>query len=229
MTASSHPLVRVVLVDDQPLFRTAIGTLLDAQGDIEVVGHADDGRQALDVVAATLPDVVLLDLEMPVLNGLEAARVLRERHPDVRIVMLTVNDDDEDFHAAIQAGVHGYLLKDLHPAELFDQVRSASSGRSPIAPQLLPRLLDLVRRSEQPTHDAGPAPAPPRHGLSDRELEILQHAARGLSNREIGRQLFITEGTVKNHVHNALHKLGLDNRVQATALLVQEGLTGPQA
>jgi two-component system nitrate/nitrite response regulator NarL len=212
----------VLRVDDQSLFRRAIATLIDAQEDMSVVGQADDGRAGLALVAEHRPDVVLLDMEMPVMDGLEAARAITARHPATSVVMLTVNDDDEHFLGAIRAGAQGYLLKDLHPAELFDQIRSAARGRTPISPTLLPRLLEHVRRSEPAA--AVPEEDGPGNILSERELEILRLAAEGLSNREIGRRLFITEGTVKNHVHNALRKLGLENRVQATAYLVEEGL-----
>ena len=216
------PAIRVLLVDDQSLFRRAIASLIDAQGDMTVVGQADDGRAGLAMVAEHGPDVVLLDMEMPVMDGLETARAITAQHPGTSVVMLTVNDDDEHFLGAIHAGAQGYLLKDLHPAELFDQIRTAVRGQTPISPALLPRLLEHVRRSEPPA--AAPEHDGPERLLSERELEILRLAAEGLSNREIGRRLFITEGTVKNHVHNALRKLGLENRVQATAFLVEEGL-----
>lgn len=214
--------IRVLLVDDQSLFRDAIATLIDAQPDMEIVGAAAHGQEALDLVPTCRPDVVLLDMDMPVMDGLETARELTRRHPDTTVVMLTVNDDDEAFLAAIQAGARGYLLKDMHPRELFEQIRSARDGQTPLSPVLLPRLLEYVRRTEAPV-----APAErPDHLLSERELEVVQLAAEGLSNRQIGRRLFITEGTVKNHVHNALRKLGLENRVQAATYLVEEGLLG---
>lgn len=213
-------LIRVVLVDDQSLFRHAIATLIDAQPDMSVVGQATDGKKGLAVVLSTKPDVVLLDLEMPGMDGIEAAREIIAELPETKVVMLTVNDDDDSFLAAIHAGAHGYLLKDLHPRDLFLQVRSAVSGQSPIAPQLLPRLLDRVRQDP----GARTSASRPSHDLSERELEILQRAAEGLTNREIGQRLFITEGTVKNHMHNALRKLGLENRVQAAAFLAREGL-----
>jgi len=221
--ASLEDIIRVVLVDDQSLFRQAIATLVDAQPDMSVVGQATDGEEGVAAVLSTKPDVVLLDLEMPGMDGIEAAREIIAALPGTKVVMLTVNDDDDSFLAAIHAGAHGYLLKDLHPRDLFAQVRSAVSGQSPIAPQLLPRLLDHLR--------GGPgrasSPKPPHHGVSERELEILQRAAEGLTNREIGQRLFITEGTVKNHMHNALRKLDLENRTQAAAYLAERGLGHP--
>lgn len=225
MQTESGEVVRVLLVDDQSLFRDAIGTLIDAQPDMQVVGAAGHGQEALELVPRCLPDVVLLDMDMPVMDGLDTARELFRRHPGTTVVMLTVNDDDEGFLAAIQAGARGYLLKDMHPTELFEQIRSARDGQTPLSPALLPRLLQFVRSAEAPASRT----ERPYHGLSDRELEILRLAAEGLSNRQIGRRLFITEGTVKNHVHNALRKLGLENRVQAAAYLVEEGLFDPSA
>lgn len=221
-TTPAHP-IRVVLVDDQGLFRQAIATLVDAQANMSVVGQAANGEEGVTVVLTTEPDVVLLDLEMPGMDGIETAREILAHLPRTKVVMLTVNDDDDSFLAAIRAGAHGYLLKDLHPQELFDQIRSAVSGESPIAPKLLPRLLEQLRGGPD-----GEVPSSrPSHDLSDRELEILQCAAEGLTNREIGRRLYITEGTVKNHMHNCLRKLGLDNRMQAAAYLTQEGLRHP--
>lgn len=213
--------IRVVLVDDQQLFRQAIATLLAGQPDMEVVGQASGGAQGIQVVQDTLPDVILLDVDMPGCDGIETARRITELGIGARIVMLTVNDEDDLLLSAIRAGAHGYLLKDLHPTDLYEQVRSAAAGHSPISPSLLPRMLDELRNPETedtPEDDESP------HDLSPRELEILQHAAQGLTNREIGRRLYITEGTVKNHIHNSLRKLGLDNRTQAAAFLSRKGL-----
>ncbi|MDO5736538.1 MAG: response regulator transcription factor [Propionibacteriaceae bacterium] len=222
-TWSAERPIRVVLVDDQGLFRQAIATLVDAQADMSIVGQAANGEEGVSIVLAAEPDVVLLDLEMPGMDGIEAAREIIAHRPATKVVMLTVNDDDDSFLAAIRTGAHGYLLKDLHPHELFEQIRSAVSGQSPIAPKLLPRLLEQLRQG--PASEA--APTAPRHDLSERELEILQSAAEGLTNREIGRRFYITEGTVKNHMHNCLRKLGLENRTQAADFLTTQGLRYP--
>lgn len=213
---------RVLLVDDQALFRQAIATLLDAQPDMEVAGQADNGLVGVEMARETHPDVVLLDMEMPVMDGLAAARLMLEEDPNLKILALSVNDD-EHLVEALRIGVHGYLLKDLAPAELFDQIRAAARGETPISASLVGRLVDELRTARVS------APAPdeeesPEVLLSPRELEILQLAAVGMTNRAIARRLSITEGTVKNHMHNALHKLGMENRVQATAYLVRRGL-----
>lgn len=216
--------IRLVLIDDQSLFRQAIATLVDAQADMTVVGQAAGGQEGVAAVLTAEPDVVLLDLEMPGMDGIETAREILTSRPETRVVMLTVNDDDESFLAAIRAGAHGYLLKDLHPRDLFAQIRSAASGQNPIAPKLLPRLMSQVRGTL--AHES--STPQPSHNLSVRELEILQSAAEGLTNREIGQRFFITEGTVKNHMHNSLRKLGLENRMQAAAYLAAEGLRHPE-
>ena len=213
-------MISVVLIDDQSLFRHAIAAVVDGQADMQVVGQASNGTDGLQVVADTSPDVVLLDLEMPGMDGLETARQLVSAHPTVRVIMLTVNDEDEHLVGALRAGARGYLLKDLHPQELFDQVRAVMRGETPISTRLVPSLVEQVRHS--PASESGHG-----HDLSTRELEILRLAGAGHTNREIGRRLFITEGTVKNHVHNALRKLGLDNRTQATSWLASQGLLRP--
>lgn len=217
--------IRVMLVDDQPLFRTAIATLVDGQPDMEVVGQADNGLAGVELAAQLHPDVVLLDLEMPVMNGLEAARALVARQLGTRIIVLTVADDDGHLFEALRLGVHGYLLKNLHPDQLFDQVRSVMDDHTPLSPSLVGRVVDQVRHVTSPALAGDPAP---EEALSSRELQILRLAAEGLSNRDIGRSLHITEGTVKNHMHNALQKLGLANRVEATAYLVRKGLSAPR-
>lgn len=212
---------RVLLVDDQALFRQAIATLLDAQPDMKVAGQADNGLVGVELARETHPDVVLLDMEMPVMDGLTAARLMLAEDPNLKILALSVNDD-EHLVEALRIGVHGYLLKDLAPSELFEQIRAAARGETPISASLVGRLVDELRT----THVSAPAndDESPEALLSPRELEILQLAAGGMTNRAIARRLSITEGTVKNHMHNALHKLGMENRVQATAYLVRKGL-----
>jgi len=210
------PATRVLLVDDQALFRGALAGLLDAQPDFTVVGQAASGREGVAAASALRPDLVLLDVEMPGMDGVTAARLLLERSPGIKVVMLTVSDDDAALLAAVRLGVHGYLLKDLEPAELLRLLRSTRRSETPVSPALVGRLVAALR-------DA-PAPRPPEPTLSHRELEIMRMVAEGLTNREIGQRLFITEGTVKNHVHNTLRKLHLENRSQAAAYLVREGL-----
>lgn len=212
--------IRVLLVDDQPLFRRAIAALLDAQEGFRVVGQADDGLHGLEQAHALRPDLVVMDVEMPVMNGVEAVRLVREQLPQVKVVMLTVSQEDDFLVEAIRHGAHGYLLKNLHPHELFDTLRGVMRDEAPVAPELTGRLLaELRNASSVPTPPAAVEPA-----LSRRELEIVRLVADGLTNKEIGSRLFITEGTVKNHVHNALQKLGLENRIQAAAYVVRNGL-----
>jgi DNA-binding NarL/FixJ family response regulator len=222
--AGNGPLtqIRILLVDDQPLFRRAIATLIDEQDDLTVVGEAVNGVDALEQARALAPDLVIMDIEMPVMDGVEAARLLHERQPTVKILILTVSDSDDRLFEAIRVGVDGYLLKDLRPEQLYDMIRAAMRDETPVSPLVAGRLLQEFRNGTA-TRQVTTAPAD-NPAVTRRELEILQLVADGMSNKEIGRQLSITEGTVKNHVHNALEKLHLDNRIQAAAYVVRRGL-----
>lgn len=215
---------RVLLADDLPLFRRAIAQLIDEQPDLEVVGQADNGVEAVEMAQALRPDIVVLDVEMPVMDGISAARRLQEVAPECRIVMLTVWEDDDHLLQAIRMGVHGYLLKDLRPEELYDMLRAVMRDETPVSPALVGRLLTALREAGQ--HAVVPESTTPE--LSRRELEVLRLVADGLTNKEIGSTLSITEGTVKNHVHNALSKLGMENRIQAAAYIVRQGLGRPR-
>jgi DNA-binding NarL/FixJ family response regulator len=204
--------VRVLLVDDQALFREALATLLGVRPEIEVVGEAGDGDAALRQAAELRPDVVLMDLHMPVLDGIAATRRLRVEQPEVRVLALTTFDDDEDVFAALRAGAVGYLLKDVSSDRLVEAVLAAARGESVLQPSVAARV---VARVAQLPDDAPRRPQPLVVPLSDRELEVLRLLADGSSNREIAASLFLAEGTVKNHVTNVLAKLGARDRTQA--------------
>ena len=204
--------VRVLVVDDQALFREALGTLLDARPEVEVVGEAGDGHQALERAAALAPDVVLMDLHMPVLDGIAATRRLRVEQPGVRVLALTTFDDDEDVFAALRAGALGYLLKDVSADRLVEAVQAAARGESVLQPSVAAKV---VARFAQLDDAPRSRPQPLVVPLSDRELDVLRLLAAGRSNREIATALFLAEGTVKNHVTNVLAKLGARDRTQA--------------
>ena len=204
--------VRVLLVDDQALFREALATLLEVRPEIEVVGEAANGAEALDRVAVLRPDVVLMDLHMPVLDGIAATRRLRAERSEARVLALTTFDDDEDVFAALRAGAVGYLLKDVSGDRLVEALLAAARGESVLQPSVAARV--VARFAELPD-DAPPRPQPLVVPLSDRELEVLRLLADGGSNREIAAALFLAEGTVKNHVTNVLAKLGARDRTQA--------------
>jgi len=214
--------IRILIVDDQPLFRRAIATLVGDQPGLAVVGEAENGLQGLELAHALKPDVVLLDVEMPVMNGVDATRRIREEVPSAKVVILTVSEQDDHLFDAIRFGAHGYLLKNLRPEQLYDLIRAVVRDETVLSPAIAGRLLREFR--ERPE---GPRVAIPRSSgptLTRREIEIMQLVAEGLSNKEIGGRLTITEGTVKNHVHNALEKLQLENRIQAAAYVVRHGL-----
>jgi DNA-binding NarL/FixJ family response regulator len=210
--------VRVLLVDDQALFREALSTLLEVRPEIEVVGEAGDGAEALRQAASTRPDVVLMDLRMPVLDGIAATRRLRTEQPDVKVLALTTFDGDEEVFAALRAGAVGYLLKDVSGERLVEAVLAAARGESVLQPSVAAKLVARVATLPEPAVSA------PVNPLSERELEVLRHLAEGRSNREIARALFLTEGTVKNHVTNVLSKLGVRDRTQAALQAHRLGL-----
>ncbi len=214
--------IRILLVDDTALFRTAIAELVDGQDGLEVVGEAENGLEAVEKARALKPDVVVMDIEMPVMDGVQATRLIREQAPNVKVVMLTVSESDEHLLDAIRYGAQGYLLKDLRPAELYPLVRAVMRNETPLSPAIAKRLLGQIR--DGTPLPITPVPPPETPALTRRELEVLQLVADGISNKEIATSLFITEGTVKNHIHNALEKLQLENRTQAAAYIVRQGL-----
>ncbi len=214
--------VRIVLVDDQLLFRKGLRSLLEDEEGMEVVGEASDGLQAVERVRAAAPDIVLMDIHMPVCDGVEATRKIKLERPETKIVALTVSDEDDDLFEAIKSGAEGYLLKDLRPQELFDLLRGVMRGETPVSPAVASKLLNEFRR--RPRHDPSETPG---IELTHRESEVLQLVTEGLSNAEIASRLYVVEGTVKNHVHNILDKLHLENRVQAATYAVREGLVEP--
>jgi DNA-binding NarL/FixJ family response regulator len=212
MTGATMP-VRVLIVDDQALFREALATLLEVRPEICVVGEAANGAEALDRVAALRPDVVLMDLHMPVLDGIGATRRVRVEHPDVQVLALTTFDDDEDVFAALRAGAVGYLLKDVSSDRLVEALLAARRGESVLQPSVAAKV--VARFARMTDGEAAPRPQPLVVPLSERELEVLRLLAEGSSNREIASALFLAEGTVKNHVTNVLGKLGARDRTQA--------------
>ncbi len=217
------PRLRVLLVDDQPLFRRALASLIGGQLDMTVVGEAENGQDAVEKVRALRPDIVVMDVQMPRASGVDGVRAIRAAGFDTKIVMLTVSEDDDDLFESIKAGANGYLLKNVRPEQLFDDLRGLLHGEAPIAPGIAHKLLDALRDGGPRPRQATSAEVAEGTALTPREAEILGLVANGLSNKEIAGRLTITEGTVKNHVHNALEKLHLSNRVQAAAFAVRQG------
>ena len=214
--------IRILLVDDQPLFRGAIASLIADLDDMVIVGEAENGLDGVEKAHTLIPDLVVMDVEMPVMDGVEATRLIREQLPTVKVIMLTVSEADDHVFDAIRFGAHGYLLKDLRPEQLYDMIRSVMRNETPLSPAIAGRLLEEIQSGA--TKRSSLAAPPQGPSVTRRELETLQLVAEGLSNKEIGKRLSITEGTVKNHVHNALEKLGMENRIQAAAYIVRQGL-----
>ena len=205
--------ISVLIADDHPFVRHGLRTYLDTLDDLEVVGEAADGAEAVLLAERLRPDVVLMDLVMPELDGVEATRAIREASPSTKVIVLTSFADDEKVFPAIKAGAAGYLLKDADAAELAEAVRKASRGEALLAPSVAARLMQEV---------AGERPA--AGGLTERELEVLRLIARGMSNKQIAHELVVSEKTVKTHVSNILAKLHLADRTQAALYAVREGI-----
>jgi DNA-binding NarL/FixJ family response regulator len=221
-TAPASPdVIRVVLCDDHALFRRGLKAVLESEEDLVVVGEAEDGEASIRVVEALAPDVVLMDVRMPRVSGIEATRALSEDLPSTKILMLTVSEDEDDLYEAIRAGAAGYLLKEISIDEVAAAVRCVMSGQSLLSPSMATKLLAEFTSLSRRVDDRQSAPLP---RLTDREIEVLRLVAQGLSNREIAGELYISENTVKNHVRNILEKLHLHSRMEAVVYAVREKL-----
>jgi DNA-binding NarL/FixJ family response regulator len=213
--------IRILIVDDQALFREGLHTLLSVQADLLVVGEARHGEEALRLAAVLNPDIILMDLHMPVLDGVAATRRLQSTHPAIKVLVLTTFDDDEDVFEGLRAGAVGYLLKDVPSEKLVEAIRGVARGESFLQPSIVNKIIAEFARlspqrpsSSQPLHDA----------LSERELEILRLLGHGASNKEIADRLVITVGTVKNHLTSILAKLGVRDRTQAALRAREMGI-----
>ena len=216
-------MIRVLLADDQAIVRSGLRMILDNQDDIEVIAEANDGREALDLIRSTDPDVVVMDIRMPVLDGIAATAEITRQHLRARVVILTTYGLDENVYAALKAGAAGFFVKTDEPAQLVEAVRAAITGDHLLGGDIVNRLVDLFLAGPAPIPDTLDAPA----GLTQRELEVLRLVGRGLSNAEIGEQLYVSEGTVKTHMNRILAKLDLRDRVQAVVYCYEHGLLRP--
>ena len=208
----SGDVIRVLIADDHALFRRGLTIVLEAEGDIEVVAEAPDGEAAVERVGELAPDVVLMDVRMPHVDGIEATRRIRQSFPMTRIIVLTVSDEEDDLLDAVKAGANGYLLKEVSIEEVADAVRAVMAGHSLLSPGVAAKLItEFGSLAMHSTEQAEVAPT----GLTDQELEVLRRVARGLTNDEIATDLGVTEGSVRNHVANILGKLQFRSRVEA--------------
>ena len=218
MSVATHP-VRIIVVDDQALFRTGLARLLNEDERIEVVGQAEDGLAALDLAAKVKPDVVLMDLKMPKLDGVEATRRLRAEHPEIKVLILSTFDADSYVLQALRAGASGYVLKDSQPDAIVSSILAVISGERVMANAVANRVLDLLTGTATPKEFYD--------GLTGREIEILKLLATGLANKQIARRLDISEKTVRNHVSHMYEKLQIYDRSQAVLYAVRKGLVEP--
>jgi DNA-binding NarL/FixJ family response regulator len=215
--------IRLVVVDDQAMVRAGLAFLCEREVDIEVVAEAADGRAAISAAVAHRPDVVLMDIRMPVMDGLSAARSIRDRLPDTKVLLLTTFDDDELLFEGLQAGVSGFLLKVAPPEQLLAAIRTVADGGGLLDPAVTRRVMEAAARDQRLGDSSGRLSR-----LTPRELDVLALIGRGLSNREIADELILSEATVKTHVSRILAKLGLRDRVQAVVLAYECGLVRPQ-
>lgn len=212
--------IRVLIVDDHELFRQGVAAILQRDEEIEVIGEAENGQIAIEQFREHLPDVVLMDINMPVCDGLRATREIRREHPYAKILILTVSDTEETLFEAVKAGASGYILKNASPNKVVESVTRVNSGEPVIPGNLAMRIITEFSKPSEPVT---------RHQvvdqLTDREIEVLRQLSTGASNKDIAKVLYISENTVRNHVRNILEKLHLANRVQAAAYAVREGYT----
>ncbi len=220
--ATADDAIRILIADDHELFRRGLRMVLEDEPDIVVAAEVGDGQSAVDVAAEEAPDVVVMDVRMPRLSGIEAATKIRDVLPATKILMLTISDEEDDLYEAIRAGANGYLLKEISIDEIGDAVRSVHAGQSLISPSMASKLLNEFAAMIQREEDEKEQVPPPR--LTPREMEVLEHVAKGMNNREIAGALFISENTVKNHVRNILEKLHLHSRMEAVVYAVRAKL-----
>jgi two-component system NarL family response regulator len=213
--------IRVLVVDDHALFRRGLEMVLQQEPDIEVVGEASDGAEALATAVNTTPDIVLMDVRMPRGGGIDACTAIKDAVPSAKIIMLTISDEEADLYEAIKAGAMGYLLKEISIEEVASAVRAVAEGQSLISPSMASKLLTEFATMIKKTDERQQLPTP---RLTDREMEVLRLVARGLNNRDIAKELFISENTVKNHIRNILEKLQLHSRMEAVVYAVREKL-----
>jgi DNA-binding NarL/FixJ family response regulator len=212
--------IRVLVVDDQELFRRGLTMLLAIEPGIEVIGEAGDGVEGTTLATTAAPDVILLDIRMPKRSGIEACLAIKDAVPSAKIIMLTVSDEEADLYEAVKSGAAGYLLKDSSIEEVAQAVRVVADGQSLISPSMAVKLIDEFKQMSRPEREHVPGGL----RLTERELEVLRLVAKGMNNREIARQLYISENTVKNHVRNILEKLQLHSRMEAVMYAVREKL-----
>ena len=213
--------IRTLIVDDHALFRRGLEIVLVSEPDIEVVGQAGDGTEAVQKAGESVPDIVLMDVRMPRSSGIQACRAIKDVAPSAKIIILTMSDEEEDLFEAIRAGASGYLLKDIPLDEVAEAVRAVHGGQSLISPSMAGKLLTefatLAKRDQEQPPQQLPAPK-----LTDREMQVLKLVARGMNNRDIAKELFISDNTVKNHVRNILEKLQIHSRMEAVMVAVRE-------
>jgi DNA-binding NarL/FixJ family response regulator len=213
--------IRVLIVDDHALFRRGLEMVLEQEPDIDVVGEASDGAEALTKAVDATPDIVLLDVRMPKRGGIDACTAIKDAVPSTKIIMLTISDEEADLYDAIKAGAMGYLLKEISIEEVASAIRAVHGGQSLISPSMASKLLNefasMIKRGDE--RQQVPAPR-----LTDREMEVLRLVAKGMNNRDIAKELFISENTVKNHIRNILEKLQLHSRMEAVVYAVREKL-----
>ncbi len=213
--------IRVLVVDDHALFRRGLEMVLEQEPDIEVVGEASDGAEAVEKAVDTTPDIVLMDVRMPRRGGIDACTAIKDAVPSAKIIMLTISDEEADLYDAIKAGAMGYLLKEISIEEVASAIRAVAGGQSLISPSMASKLLtefaSMIKKTDERQQLLTPR-------LTDREMEVLRLVAKGLNNRDIAKQLFISENTVKNHIRNILEKLQLHSRMEAVVYAVREKL-----
>ncbi len=213
--------LRVLVVDDHALFRRGLQMVLEQEPDLELVGEASDGSEAVDKAQTLMPDVILMDVRMPKRSGIEAAGQIKDLLPHVKILMLTISDEEADLYEAIKAGASGYLLKEIPIEEVADAIRSVWAGQSRISPSMASKLLSEFAAMSKASTERPQMPTPK---LTDREMEVLKLVAQGMNNRDIAKELYISENTVKNHIRNILEKLHLHSRMEAVVYAVREKL-----